>query len=224
MAKPKKWTEVYPQGSVEGDEEISFFRALARDKKNSYRSVAQLVSSTGLSRQRIEEIIDKYANMKPPLIVPHISNEEHWGYWERCMEDEEDTRSLSQKDQDNRIDRQMQNTCPNMEVTPIEPEKNNVKEIWIDIPEHLCATTTTIPEPTQPTFTLDWSGRPQSVTWTNPPPLDINITWDGPQTIRCTPNQTPYVTKIGEWTWTVQPFKFDPEDLDGKIPMSDFGL
>lgn len=117
MAKPKKWTEVYPQGTVEGDDEAKFFRSLARNPKFAYRSTPQIMSDTGLTRQRVEEIIDKYATMKPPLIVPHSSNADHWGYWERCEEgDDECEKSLCQTDQENRIDRQNAPIIPDLVI------------------------------------------------------------------------------------------------------------
>jgi hypothetical protein len=109
MDQPKKWTEVYPYGTKEGDEEAKVFRALARNAKYDYRSISAIIKTTGLSRERVEEIIDKYVNkIKPPLIYPHPSNEEHWGYWERCPEAlQKDGRGISQKDKDNRIDKHM---------------------------------------------------------------------------------------------------------------------
>ena len=72
MTEPKKWSEVYPYGTKEGDEEATFFKALARHSKFDYRSVAALIQLTSLSRERIEEIIEKYANnFTPALIYPH---------------------------------------------------------------------------------------------------------------------------------------------------------
>lgn len=110
MTKPKKWTEVYPYGTKEGDEEAKFFRALARHSKYDYRSTSALIKATGLDRCRIEEIIDKYTNrFDPPLVYPHLSNEDHWGYWERCQDQlKSDKRNISQKDQDGRVDKHLQ--------------------------------------------------------------------------------------------------------------------
>lgn len=106
MTNPKKWTEIYPYGTKEGDDEAKFFRALGRHKKYDYRSISALVKKTGLSRERVEDIIDKYANkIQPPLVYPHPTNEDHWAYWERCPEQvEKDERNLSKKDQDDRVD------------------------------------------------------------------------------------------------------------------------
>jgi hypothetical protein len=110
MTKPKKWTEVYPYGTREGDEEAKFFRALARNQKYEYRSIGAIIKASGLSRDRVEEILDKYVNRyDPPLVYPHPTNEEHWGYWERVEKDlKSDHRSISQKDQDKRVDKHLQ--------------------------------------------------------------------------------------------------------------------
>lgn len=107
MNKPKKWTEVYAYGTKEGDEEAKFFRTLARNPKYNYRSIGQIVVETGLSRERVEEIIDKYVNkVSPPLLYAHGKNEDHWGYWERCPDQiDKDRRDISKKDKDNRIDK-----------------------------------------------------------------------------------------------------------------------
>lgn len=79
--KPKKWTEVYPHGTKEGDEESRFFISLARHPKYEWRSTAALAREGGLSHKRVEEIILKY--LKRNIVVQSPSNEEHWAYWER---------------------------------------------------------------------------------------------------------------------------------------------
>lgn len=109
MNKPKKWTEVYPYGTKEGDDEAKFFRAIARHKKYEYRSIPAIVKDTGLTRERVEEIIDKYVNkIQPPLIYAHKTTDDNWGYWERCINDlPSDFRNLSNKDKDSRIDKHM---------------------------------------------------------------------------------------------------------------------
>ena len=96
MQKPKKWYDVYPYGTKEGDEEAQVFRALSRHPKFDYRSTAAIIKATGISRERIEEVIDKYMNCDPPLIFAHPTNEEHWGYWERCPDRlKDDIRDIS---------------------------------------------------------------------------------------------------------------------------------
>jgi len=113
MKEPKKWTELYPYGTKEGDEEAKIFRVLSRGKYD-WRSTAQIVKSTGLTRERVEEILDKYNKMKPPLIFAHESNEDHWGYWERCREMlKKEEKSLSDKDKTKRVEAQISTTKEN---------------------------------------------------------------------------------------------------------------
>jgi hypothetical protein len=109
MDKPKKWFDVYPYGSKQGDEEAKVFRALSRHAKFDWRSTGAIVKATGLSRERVEEIIDKYVNkVKPALIYAHPSNEDHWGYWERVPEVlKKDDRDVAKKDKDARVDKQI---------------------------------------------------------------------------------------------------------------------
>ena len=59
MKKPARWSEVYPQGTPEGDEEQKFFIALVRTQDFNFQSTTMLVKKTGLSRERVEEIIEK---------------------------------------------------------------------------------------------------------------------------------------------------------------------
>lgn len=108
MQKPKKWYDVYPYGTKEGDEEAKVFRALSRHKKFDYRSTGMIIKETGLSRERIEEIIDKYISCEPPLVYPHPSNEEHWGYWERVPDQVQDkSKTISGNDKESRIDKHL---------------------------------------------------------------------------------------------------------------------
>jgi hypothetical protein len=103
MKKPKRWTEVYPQGTKEGNEEQRFFIALARHPKWDWRSTAAIVKESGLTETRVEEIIQKY--LPSGIIVAHPKNEGQWAYWERVPKViKKDDRSLSKKDQDGRID------------------------------------------------------------------------------------------------------------------------
>jgi hypothetical protein len=103
MKKPKKWTEVYAQGTPEGDEEQKFFICLSRDKF-FWRSTGQIVKETGLSPKRVDEIINKYLPMN--IIFASPSKEAHWGYWERVPEMLKDTSvSLAEADRAKRISR-----------------------------------------------------------------------------------------------------------------------
>ena len=109
MTKHKKWTDVYPQGTKEGDEEVKFFKTLVRTKY-SWRSTSMLIKASGLSMERVEEIISKYASMNPPLIYPNPKNEEQWGYWENVKDDidiTEDNTSISKKDKRSRVDKHL---------------------------------------------------------------------------------------------------------------------
>jgi hypothetical protein len=132
MDKPKKWHEIYPYGSKAGDEEAKVFRSLSRHSKFDWRSTGAIAKATGLSRERVEEIINKYVNnVKPPLIYAHPSNEDHWGYWERVPEViEKDDRGISKKDKDNRIDKQMSGSTPSMiQNDPVDPMDSAVCSI-----------------------------------------------------------------------------------------------
>jgi hypothetical protein len=112
MQKPKKWTEVYAQGTKEGTEESKFFKTLARHPHWQYINIAHLSAETNLPRKRIEEMIAKYSDPKkynPPLIYAHPTKEDQWGYWERVPERlEKENRPIAKKDQDRRIYKHIQ--------------------------------------------------------------------------------------------------------------------
>lgn len=100
--RPKRWTDVYPQGTKEGDEESRFFKSLARHPKYDWRSTAALAKESGLTQHRVEQIIDKYLKLK--MVFQSPSNEEHWGYWERVPHMLPDMYiSTSDADKDSRI-------------------------------------------------------------------------------------------------------------------------
>jgi hypothetical protein len=98
--KLKKWAEIYPQGTQEGDEEYLFFVNLERSPKYIWRSTATIANDSGLSKVRVEQIIDKY--FKLGLIYPNPKNDESWAYWERLPEDffPKKHKSLVEKDQE----------------------------------------------------------------------------------------------------------------------------
>ena len=102
--KPAKWTEVYPQGTKAGDEEQSFFIALSRHPKWQWRSSAQIAKESGLSKERVDEIISKY--WKKGMIFQNPANSDQWGYWERVpdMVPKKEV-SITQKDHNDRINR-----------------------------------------------------------------------------------------------------------------------
>jgi len=102
--KPKKWVDVYPHGTKEGDEELKFFIALARHPKYQWRSTSGIAKEIGLTPERVEEIIQKY--YKKGMVFQNPKNEDQWGYWERVPDMlPEEQKSISKKDQDKRIDK-----------------------------------------------------------------------------------------------------------------------
>jgi hypothetical protein len=106
MTKPKKWTEIYPVGTNEGDEESKFFKALARRKEYQWRSTAAIAKESGLSKQRVEEIVNKY--LKKGVVFQSPKREDHWGYWERVPEMlNQDKKSIAQTDKDARVKKAM---------------------------------------------------------------------------------------------------------------------
>lgn len=102
MKKPKKWTDVYPQGSQEGDEEQAFFISLARNLKWQWRSTAAIAKEANLTKERVEELINKY--YKKGMVFQNPANEDQWGYWERVPEMlPKDEDSITDKDHKDRI-------------------------------------------------------------------------------------------------------------------------
>lgn len=100
--KPRKWTEVYPQGTKEGDEEQDFFIALARNGKWQWRSTAAVAKESGLSKERVDEILNKY--WKKGMVFQNPKNEDQWGYWERVPEMlPEEIVSITEKDHNDRM-------------------------------------------------------------------------------------------------------------------------
>lgn len=101
---PPKWTEVYPQGTKEGNEEQKFFIALARNPKWEWRTVAAIAQESGLSNKRVEEIIAKY--YKCGMVVQSSKNEDLWAYWERVPQAaSKEDKSITDKDQQARMDK-----------------------------------------------------------------------------------------------------------------------
>jgi hypothetical protein len=104
MAKTKKlpkWHQVIPAGKT-GDEEQRFFIALARHPKFEWRSVAALSKETGLTRERVEQIITKYHKMG--LVIQNSKADESYAYWERVPDSvPADPSSITTADQTARI-------------------------------------------------------------------------------------------------------------------------
>jgi hypothetical protein len=83
MKEPPKWSQIYPQGTAEGDEEQRFFIALSRGKYD-FLSIAQISQTSGLTKERVESIIEKYYPLH--VVLQNPENEDQWAYWERCIE------------------------------------------------------------------------------------------------------------------------------------------
>lgn len=100
---PPKWTSIYPVGTLEGDEEFAFFVSLARNPKYDWRSTTGIATDSKLTKERVEQIIDKY--LKLGLVFPHPKNDDSWGYWERIPVDilPKKYQSLVTKDQKQRM-------------------------------------------------------------------------------------------------------------------------
>ena len=127
--KPKKWTSVYPAGTIEGDEECRFFKALARNVKFQWRSTAALVKEASLSKKRVEEIIAKYFQQN--MVFQSPKNEDHWGYWERCPELLPDVdQTIAQADQGSRIDKGLRSAVD--WKTPNSIQGNSSKYLSVD--------------------------------------------------------------------------------------------
>lgn len=77
----KRWHEVY-----QGGDERNFFigkngkSGLVRTDYN-YRSVAALAKESGLTKDRVEQIVAKY--LKLGIVVQSPDKEDHFGYWQR---------------------------------------------------------------------------------------------------------------------------------------------
>lgn len=102
--KPPKWTTVYPHGTKQGDEELKFFISLARNPKFQWRSTSAIAKESGLTKEKVEEIISKYH--KKGMVFQNPKNEDQYGYWERVPEMlPDDKKSISGKDQNDRVNK-----------------------------------------------------------------------------------------------------------------------
>lgn len=102
----RKWWEVYS-----GSEEKKVFvgadgrSGLIRKTDFEWRSTGKLVEESGLSRARVEQILDKY--FKAGIVVQHPKDAEKWGYWERVDPSlgTATTKSIAEKDQEKRLEK-----------------------------------------------------------------------------------------------------------------------
>lgn len=75
-SNPPNWVDVYAN-----DEEQLLFIALARNPKYEWRSVAHLSKEVGVSKERIEKMLNKY--YKKGMVFQSSKNDSLWAYWER---------------------------------------------------------------------------------------------------------------------------------------------
>jgi hypothetical protein len=102
----KKWWEVYAN-----DDEKKFFvgkdgsSGLVRKAKYEWRSTDLLSQESGLTKTKIESIIEKYH--KVGIVVQHPKDPEKWGYWEKVAPQlaNQSVKSTSDKDKEDRIDK-----------------------------------------------------------------------------------------------------------------------
>jgi hypothetical protein len=74
-----------------------------------------LSKQTGLTRERVEEIINKY--YKKGMVFQNPKNEDQWGYWERVPEMlPKVQKSLSEKDQEYRM-KKLNKDCSSFEIS-----------------------------------------------------------------------------------------------------------
>lgn len=101
MKKPPHWYDVYPRGCKEGDEEEKVFISLSR-RSWSWRSIGAIAKETGLTKERVEEILYKY--YKRGIVFQNPKNEDQWGYWDRVPEMlNQGKKSIVQEDLENRM-------------------------------------------------------------------------------------------------------------------------
>lgn len=95
MSKLKTWSQVYPQGTKAGDEEQLFFvgkdrqSGLARHPQYKWRSTDSIIKESGLTKDRVEFIINKYVKMG--LILSSPTKPDQWAYWERVSNKKDET-------------------------------------------------------------------------------------------------------------------------------------
>lgn len=101
MKNPPHWYNVYPRGCKEGDEEEKVFISLSR-RQWAWRSVGAIAKESGISKERVEEILYKY--YKKGIVFQNPKNEDQWGYWDRVPEMlNKGKKSVVQEDLENRM-------------------------------------------------------------------------------------------------------------------------
>jgi hypothetical protein len=114
--KSKKWYNYISPGKA-GDEETEVFKALARHPKFDWRSVASIAKEGKLKESRVEEILLRFLSIG--VVLQKADNEELWAYWERVPSMiAGDPGSITDADQDERIDKSIGKTTPSIAKSP----------------------------------------------------------------------------------------------------------
>ena len=75
---------------------------MSRHPKYPWRSISALVTESGLSQERIEELLFKY--LKKGLVFIDPNNPNKWGYWERVPDMLKDPININSLDKHKRIE------------------------------------------------------------------------------------------------------------------------
>ena len=97
----KKWYDIYPKGTAEGDIEEKIFKILTRNRKWKFRSVLGISKELKIKEQVIEKMILKYSNLG--IILQNPQNHLQWGYWETCGIKKKKSHSVQEYDYKMRI-------------------------------------------------------------------------------------------------------------------------
>jgi len=106
---PDKWHKIYRTDEekcvfVGKDGQSGLIRAVDKTtgKRFEWRSTDALARESGLSKKRVEEILEYYCNKK--IVRQHSKDPEKWGYWEVVGPEKEDPDVVA-KDHESRIEK-----------------------------------------------------------------------------------------------------------------------
>lgn len=111
--KPKKWHEIY-----KGNDERAFF--VGKDGKSglvrtsyTYRSVSALVKESGLSKDKVEQMVNKFLGLG--IIFQSDNHDDQYGYWERVNPNYVvgGAKTIVAKDQESRVKAQTTKNAAN---------------------------------------------------------------------------------------------------------------
>ncbi len=112
IEKPAKWWAAYRNDEekcvfVGKDGQSGLIRARDKDGKHyDWRSTDALARESGLSKKRVEEILDHWC--KKGVVRQHSKDPEKWGYWENVGAEKPDPDPVL-KDHEDRVDKQLTN-------------------------------------------------------------------------------------------------------------------